>query len=107
MAYSISIPDYHNGKSLDIGVGFAMSESFIDYVLISVTLYRDPSLMASSVPSMTVTAVPSIEASNAPSATASLQPSLKSDNVTKSEFLIKTVYEAYSSMSEWCVTSNC
>ena len=30
---------------------------------------------------------------------------LKSDNVTKSEFLIKTVYEAYSSTSEWCVTA--
>jgi hypothetical protein len=201
----MSIPDYHDGRSLDIGVGFAMSESFVDYVLISVVLSRDPSLMASSVPSVsvtavpsievsnapsvtfslqpslmassapsvtvtavpsiqashapsatvslqpslmassapsvtvtavpsveasdapsvdaslqpsvdassapsvTVTAVPSIEASNAPSATVSFQPSFKADNLTKAEFhtefLIKTVYEAYSTMSEWCVTA--
>ena len=77
----MSIPDYHDGRSLDIGVGFAMSESFVDYVLISVVLSRDPSLMASSVPSVSVTAVPSIEVSNAPSVTFSLQPSLMASSV--------------------------
>jgi len=77
----ISIPDYHHGKSLDISVGKAMSDSFVDYVPVSVRLHRDPSSMASSAPSATVTAMPSIESSNTPSVTASVQPSLIASSV--------------------------